>query len=190
MQVENYFQPPLPEAEEESQAFKMFMEDFGRWLAAHDGPRPFEESTPYYVQLGYGELISTEGHVCLLPDHFGKEHNRLRAGLCAAAMIDQDMHQLFRHQNFYPAFRTRFAFPKLAHKMAPINFVDSTILEDKDIIRHMKCLYLLAFRWLSNQTEDGGKLTSVLYKQLYADNVGQGTRHNHLWYNIFAAVSG
>lgn len=189
MLVEDYFQPPRPAAEEESRAFRIFLEDFGRWLAAKGGPRPFEESTPYYVQLGYGELVATGGNVCLMPDHFGEEFNRLRAGICVAAMIDQDMHQLFRHRELYKAFRTRFAFPKLAHNMPPINFVDGAILENQDTVRHMKCICLLAFRWLKNQTDDGSELTHVLYKQLRADNLGQGVRRGSLWSSIFADVA-
>jgi len=188
MLVKDYFQRPIPSREEVSMAYEIFLEDYGRWYSAMGGPRPFRDSQPCYVQIAYAELFANGGNVCLRPDTFDPGQIRLRAATCAAAMIDQDMHQLFHREETYKHFRNRFVFPKTDYNLPPIYFVDEAILENVDLVGLMKCLYLLVFRWLKDQTCAGGDLTRRLYGQLRQDNAGREGLRGILWTRIFADV--
>ena len=186
MLVRDYFQPPIPTRQEEAMAQRIFLEDFGRWWSAKGGPRPFEESSPYYVQIGCDALSVKGGCRPLAPSDFGNEFDRLRAAVCATAMIDQDMYQLFIWKQIHKDFRNRFVFPKLENNMPPINFIDEAILENRELIRFMKCHYLLVFHWLKDQTRNGNALTRRLYGQLREDNKGHEGIRGPLWERIFA----
>ncbi|MCX6141700.1 MAG: hypothetical protein NTZ35_00625 [Ignavibacteriales bacterium] len=186
MLIRDYFQPPIPTRQEASMAYKVFLEDFGRWYSTKGGPRPFEEASPYYVQIGYDGLSVEGARAPLAPADFGKEFSRLRAATCATAMIDQDMYQLFIWKQIYADFRNRFVFPKLENNMPPINFIDETILDDRELVGFMKCHYLLVFHWLKDQTGNGSVLTRRLYGQLREDNKGHEGLRGILWKRIFA----
>jgi hypothetical protein len=188
MRIENYFQPPIPMREEEFGSYRLFLEDYGRWHSTMGRLRPFEPTPPYYVQIGYQELFASGGNVCLLPDCFDQGLVRLRAATCATVMIDQDMFQLFRGEDLYGPFRKSFVFPKTDNNAPPIDFVDEAILKDEALVKHMKCLYLLAFRWLNRQTRHGTEFTLRLYSQLRTDNADHDGPRGILWKQIFADV--
>ena len=188
MRVEEYFQCPIPRRHEEASAYRIFLEDFGRWWSTKAGPRPFEEFAPYYIQIGYDALFVQGARPDLVPDDFGKELKRLRAATCATAMIDQDMHQLFSWKQLYVRYRNRFPFPKLENNQPPIDFIDEAVLENEFLVQHMKCLYLLVFRWLEDQSRRGDELVCRLYRQLRADNADHVGLRGFLWTRVFEDV--